>query len=147
MARTGAASVSAPDATSGNLANAALTGRRILILDDDIAVLAGMRGLLTRWGCSVETAASPAETEELLADSDENLELLIIDYRLPGAVSGIELAKIWQGRFGDGFPVLVITGDTGPERLREAEASGYPLLHKPVQPARLRSTLQYLFTK
>ncbi|MBX3639477.1 MAG: hypothetical protein KF888_03055 [Nitrosomonas sp.] len=45
------------------------------------------------------------------------------------------------------LPVLLITGDTGPERLREADASGYQLLHKPVQPAKLRSTMQYLLSR
>lgn len=34
-------------------------------------------------------------------------------------------------------PTYLITGDTAPERLREAVASGLPLLHKPVSPSRL----------
>jgi len=29
-------------------------------------------------------------------------------------------------------PLLIITGDTAPDRLREAGSSGYPVLHKPV---------------
>jgi len=36
---------------------------------------------------------------------------------------------------GDTLPALLITGDTAPERLREAKASGIPLLHKPVSPS------------
>ena len=32
---------------------------------------------------------------------------------------------------------MLITGDTAPERLREARAVGVPLLHKPVSPAQL----------
>jgi hypothetical protein len=39
---------------------------------------------------------------------------------------------------------LIITDDTEPDRLRVADESGYALLHKPVQPAKFRSTLQYL---
>jgi two-component system, sensor histidine kinase len=72
---------------------------------------------------------------------------LIIDYRLPDHVSGIEVARTLQNRLGYPVAVLIITGDTGSERLQEADASGYPLLHKLVQPARLRSTLQYLLSK
>jgi len=34
-----------------------------------------------------------------------------------------------------GNTALLITGDTAPERLREAQASGMPLLHKSVSPA------------
>jgi CheY-like chemotaxis protein len=39
-------------------------------------------------------------------------------------------------------PALLITGDTEPARLREAEAACLELLHKPVHPARLRAWLQ-----
>jgi DNA-binding response OmpR family regulator len=34
-----------------------------------------------------------------------------------------------------------VTGDTAAERLREAKAGGYQLVHKPVQPAMLRAFL------
>jgi hypothetical protein len=34
-----------------------------------------------------------------------------------------------------------LSGDTGPERLREARARGYHLLHKPVRPMALRAML------
>jgi len=121
-----------------------LDGYTVLVLDDDIAVLKGMRGLLTRWGCQVITAATPSEAFDLLKAHQKKPECLIIDYRLPDYVSGIEVAKQLQESLAYPVSVLIITGDTGPERLREADASGYPLLHKPVQPAKLRSTLQYL---
>jgi len=124
-----------------------LTGRQVLVLDDDIAVLEGMQGLLSRWGCQVITAGSPVEAEDKLAANAQKLELLIIDYRLPDNVSGIDVARRIQSRLGYPVAVLIITGDTGPERLREADVSGFPLLHKPVQPAKLRSTLQYLISK
>jgi len=147
LAHNTAINAAIPAAEQPFLPNDALTGRQVLVLDDDIAVLEGMRGLLTRWGCRVATALSPNEGEDKLAGITQKLELLIIDYRLPDHVSGIEVARHLQGRLGYPFAVLVITGDTGPERLREADASGYPLLHKPVQPARLRSTLQYLLAR
>jgi len=56
----------------------------------------------------------------------------------------LDVAKNLQIQFGYPFATLMITGDTGPERLQEADASGYSLLHKPVVPAKLRSTLLYL---
>ena len=124
-----------------------LAGCPVLILDDDIAVLEGMRGLLMRWDCQVITALSPAEAFDKLNSKQIKPELLIVDYRLPDNVSGIEVAKNLQNSLAYPVSVLIITGDTGPERLREADASGFPLLHKPVQPAKLRSTLQYLLSK
>jgi two-component system, sensor histidine kinase len=44
-------------------------------------------------------------------------------------------------RIGREVPALPISGDTAPERLREAQESGLPLLHKPVAPERLREAL------
>ncbi len=122
-------------------------GCAVLVLDDDIDILHGMQSLLTRWGCEVATACSPDEAFEKLADNCMHPELLIVDYRLSGDVSGIEAAKKLQAQLAYPLPVLLITGDTGPERLREADASGYQLLHKPVQPAKLRSTMHYLLNR
>jgi signal transduction histidine kinase len=130
-----------------NRPNYSFAGRQVLVLDDDNAVLESMKGLLIRWGCQVTTASSPAEAVDKLAAAMQRLDLLIIDYRLPENVSGIDVARNMQTSLDYPFAVLIITGDTGPERLREADASGYPLLHKPVQPAKLRSTLQYLMSK
>ncbi|NOT12489.1 MAG: response regulator [Methylococcaceae bacterium] len=130
-----------------SLLNNILAGRLVLVLEDDIAVLEGMRGLLTRWGCHVITAGSSIEAEEKLAIIEQPLDLLLVDYRLPDNVSGIEVARQLQIRLGYPVAVLILTGDTGPDRLREADASGYPLLHKPVQPAKLRSSMQYLLSK
>lgn len=38
-------------------------------------------------------------------------------------------------------PALLMSGDTNPGPLREAEVNGYELLHKPVDPAALRAML------
>jgi len=124
-----------------------LAGYPVMILDDDIAVLEGMCGLLAQWGCQVITACSPTEAFDQLNTQLIKPKLLIVDYRLPDNVSGIEVAKELQNSLTSSVPVLIITGDTGPERLREADASGFPLLHKPVQPAKLRTTMQYLLGK
>ena len=39
---------------------------------------------------------------------------------------------------------MLITGDTAPDRLKEAQASGYLLLHKPVANDRLREAIEEL---
>lgn len=121
-----------------------LQGRRVLVLDDDAAVLSAMRSMLERWGCDVRTAASPQEAEALFAQDGEVPDLLVVDYRLRQHASGIETIAMLYALYGRPVPALVITGDTAPERLREAQLSGYPLLHKPVKPARLRTAMRQL---
>jgi two-component system CheB/CheR fusion protein len=43
--------------------------------------------------------------------------------------------------FGRPIPGILITGDTAPERIREAHDHGLTLLHKPVEPAELRAAI------
>jgi CheY-like chemotaxis protein len=147
LAKTTTDSVLGKQSTQAYLPGNPLAGCHVLVLDDDVAVLEGMKGLLTRWGCQVTTSSSPDEMRAKLAATAQKVELLIVDYRLPNNVSGIEVARDLQTHLGYPVAVMIITGDTGPDRLREADASGYPLLHKPVEPAKLRSTLQYLANK
>jgi len=37
-----------------------------------------------------------------------------------------------RNEYNDSIPGMLITGDTAPDRIKEAQASGYLLLHKPV---------------
>ena len=121
-----------------------LEGRQVLILDDDVAVLEAMRGMLERWGCEVVTATTPEEAARSIASEARPPELLIVDYRLRHHASGIETIGHLRALASNAIPALVITGDTAPDRLREAQESGHPLLHKPVKPAQLRSVMRQL---
>ncbi len=60
-----------------------------------------------------------------------------MDYRLQGLTTGTEAASEVFALLERTLPVIILTGDTSPERLREASASGYLLLHKPIDPERL----------
>lgn len=124
-----------------------LQGRRVLVLDDEASVLEAMHRLLERWGCEVVTTASPEEAQAHLASAAAPPELLIVDYRLRRHASGIETIGRLRELAGTPIPALVITGDTAPDRLREAQESGYPLLHKPVMPGRLRTAMQKLLRR
>jgi len=46
--------------------------------------------------------------------------------------------------FGAPIPAFVISGDTAPERLREARESGHHLLHKPLGAMTLRAMINRL---
>jgi signal transduction histidine kinase len=108
---------------------------RILVIEDDATVRNGMLHLLRDWGCECEAAES---IQQAVALAELNRpEVIISDYRLRGNRTGVEAISALRARFGDDLPALLITGDTAPERLREAQASGIPLLHKPVAPGKL----------
>jgi signal transduction histidine kinase len=122
-------------------------GRRVLVLDDEVSVVEAMRGLLESWGCAVVAVATPEEAEAHLGSGAAPPDLLIVDYRLRRHASGIEAIGRLRERAGAPIPALVVTGDTAPDRLREAQASGYPLLHKPVIPEELQATMRSLLVR
>lgn len=116
-----------------------LYGVRVLVIDDDDAVLSGMAQLLSLWGCEVDTASSTAQA--MLQARSQKPDIVISDYRLRGPHTGAHAIQTLRELLGSHLPALIITGDTGPERLREAMGSGVPLLHKPLSPGALHEAL------
>lgn len=108
---------------------------KLLIVDDDKIVRESMLHLLRDWGCECEAAET---IEEALALARlHRPDAVISDYRLREQRTGVEAIAALRALLGESLPALLITGDTAPERLREAQASGIPLLHKPVSPGKL----------
>lgn len=126
-------------------ATISLTGLRALVIDDDEAVLLGMTQLLRSWGCSVETAESIEQAQELARA--RRPDVVLTDYRLRGHRTGLQAISILRQQLGQTLPVLMLTGDTAPDRLRETLSSGVPLLHKPISPAQLLQTLTTLINR
>jgi CheY-like chemotaxis protein len=118
-----------------------ISGKLIVVLDDDALVLDSMGGLLRSWGCDVVTAASAHVALTGLAERERSPDLIISDFRLSDGRNGIEAIEKLREAFNLSIPAFLISGDTAPERLREARASGYHLLHKPVRPRALRAML------
>lgn len=110
-------------------------GIRVLVIDDDESVRTGMQHLLHDWGCECDTAEN-IEAALLLARANPP-QLLISDYRLREQRTGAEAITALRAAIDERLPALLITGDTAPERLRAARASGVLLLHKPVSPGQL----------
>jgi signal transduction histidine kinase/CheY-like chemotaxis protein len=119
-------------------------GKLIVIIDDDELILDSMRGLLQGWGCQVVAAQSDSAALASLANHDRQPDLIISDYQLANGQTGFDAIEHLRSALGFPIPAFLISGDTAPERLREASASGYHLLHKPIGPAALRATLNHL---
>jgi signal transduction histidine kinase len=119
-------------------------GKLIVVVDDDALVLDGMRGLLAGWGCQVVTEASETAALARLADLGQRPDLIISDYRLADGKTGIDAIGCLREALGGAIPAFLVSGDTAPERLRDAAATGFHLLHKPVSPMALRAILNRL---
>ena len=123
-----------------------LHDKRVAVIDDDPLVLEGMRDILHGWGCQVIAAATEEALQEQIAAHPRRPDLIIADYRLANGRSGLQVIERLHDRLGAAIPALLISGDTAPERLRDASAKGFHLLHKPVSPLRLRALLHQLLS-
>jgi CheY-like chemotaxis protein len=119
-------------------------GKLVVVIDDDALVLDGMGGILRSWGCDVVAADSGRAALAALAARRHAPDLVISDYRLAGAETGVEAIEQLRAVLGAAIPAFLISGDTAPERLREARAGGCHLLHKPVAPMQLRAMVNQL---
>ncbi|WP_185961517.1 ATP-binding protein [Telmatospirillum sp. J64-1] len=118
-----------------------LSGRTILVIDDENNVREALRLLFEAWNCRTYSAASAAEALALLEKKKIRLDAIVADYRLCGGLTGGAAIEDIRRQQQAPVPALLVTGDTAPDRLREALSHGLPLLHKPVRPERLRSLL------
>lgn len=121
-----------------------LRGCSILVIDDEPIICQAMDEVLGNWGCRVLAAESVREALALMDEEDFIPDVIVADYRLREGRTGSEAISEIRKAVDRQIPALIVTGDTAPERLREASASGYLLLHKPVQPARLKIALTRL---
>jgi two-component system, sensor histidine kinase len=116
-------------------------GSLVAVIDDEEMILSATRSLLEQWECKVVTAVSGASVIEQLSTSPRAPDAIVCDYRLRGGEDGLAVIDSLRSEFNEDIPALLITGDTGPERLREIQASGLSVLHKPVHDQVLREAL------
>jgi CheY-like chemotaxis protein len=119
-------------------------GGRILIVEDDAGVRAGLGILAESWGYTVVTASSGEEALALFSAGGGRFDVVVTDHRLGPGLNGTEAAKEIHKKAGRFIPTLIVTGDTAPERISEVYDSGFDILHKPVATGELRRKLAQL---
>ena len=122
-----------------------LQGRLILVVEDEAAVREGLVVLLKAWGASVIDFDTVAALQAWLAGAPPVVpDLLLVDYRLPQAMTGLDALAIarahWPGRE---LPAIVITGSTIGGHETEAAEHDFHLLIKPVLPNKLRAMIAF----
>lgn len=119
---------------------ASLVGRRVLVVDDDEPVRLGMQSLLASWGCHCVCAESAADALARLHQMPQP-DVVVTDFRLRHEETGRQVLDTLRAHLQRSVPAIIMTGDTSPQRLRDAQSTGALLLHKPVSAAQLREAL------
>ena len=88
-------------------ARAQQQGTRVLIVEDDAATATLEQRRLERAGYSVTRAATAEEALAVVRGGD--VALAVLDLRLPGDTSGLELYERWKAE-GKAVPAILVTG-------------------------------------
>jgi CheY-like chemotaxis protein len=123
-----------------SLARTPMSGSRIVCIENDAAILDGMKTLLTAWDAEVVAVADPEAAIEAIEAAGGQVTGLLVDYHLDRG-NGIAAIREIRRRFGDGIPAILITADRSPHVRAAAREEKIAVLNKPVKPASLRALL------
>ncbi len=81
---------------------------------------------------------------ELATQQGLPFDALLCDYRLADGADGLDIGLRLRQRFASGLPLLMVTGETAPQRLQKVHASSVAVLFKPVLASDLLAALASL---
>jgi CheY-like chemotaxis protein len=119
---------------------APMSGALIVCIENDLAILDGMKTLLTAWDAEVIAATDPEAAIAAMENVGGRVTGLLVDYHLDRG-NGVAAIREIRRRFGENIPATLITADRSPNVRAAAREANIAILNKPVKPASLRAVL------
>ena len=126
--------------TNTPLSRAPMSGALIVCIENDPAILDGMKTLLTSWDARVIAVADPESAIEAIEAAGERITGLLVDYHLDRG-NGVAAIREIRRRHGETLPAILITADRSPHVRDAARLDRISLLNKPLKPASLRALI------
>ncbi|HPR64875.1 MAG TPA: response regulator [Thermoanaerobaculia bacterium] len=114
---------------------------RILVVDDEVAFLLGIRKVLSRLECDVDTAESIEQAEKIL--KEDKFDVVITDLRLTGVLGeeGLEIIR-YVRELNPETRCILVTGYGSPAIREKAYTEGVDYyFEKPVPPKTIVESL------
>jgi signal transduction histidine kinase len=111
----------------------ALASMQVLVIDDEENVRVSTAAALAQYGLQVALADGRAQALDIARSLGPKLDAVISDFRLRDNDDGISVVAALRQALGRHVAALLVTGDTAPERVRQAQHSGLRVLYKPVK--------------
>ncbi len=118
-----------------------LTGKKVLVVDDEKSIREALSSILSAEGFKVETARDGREALEILDRT--KMTLLITDIKMPG-YSGMDLYEsVMQKHEYLKNRIIIVTGDVFSQDVKDFLAKcGCPHILKPFEPKKLTGLIQ-----
>jgi CheY-like chemotaxis protein/two-component sensor histidine kinase len=129
--------------TIANVISASRTpmqGALIVVIENEPAILDGMRTLVTGWGADVLALADAASAMQAIDRDGRTPTGFVVDYHLDRG-HGIAAIGDLREKYGTDIPAILITADRSPKVREAARAAQINMLNKPVKPASLRAII------
>ncbi|MDQ8730408.1 hybrid sensor histidine kinase/response regulator [Bradyrhizobium sp. LHD-71] len=117
-----------------------LQGALIVVIENEPAILDGMRTLITGWGADVIALPDAVSAMQAIQRDGRTPTGLVVDYHLDRG-HGIAAIGDLREKYGADIPAILITADRSPKVREAARAAQISLLNKPVKPASLRAII------
>ena len=118
----------------------------VLVIDDEPAILDGMKHLLNGWGCSAHIALGSAEAFRVYDSAGGRIDMILADFHLDKE-DGISLINELRRKARRPIPAILITADRSLAVADQATVHDIHVLRKPVKPAALRAAMSHLEIK
>jgi CheY-like chemotaxis protein len=117
-----------------------MSGALIVSIENDPAILDGMKTMLTGWGAGVIASTDQTTALAAVAAADQRVTGLLVDYHLDRG-NGIGAIRAIRARFGETIPAILITADRSQQVRDAASVDHIVVLNKPLRPSALRALL------
>ena len=116
---------------------------RVLIIDNDRSELEALAEMVEEWGFEAIPVRSAREAREVIEDSGETLDTILLDWRLPDG-DGLEVLQwIKERPSGAEVEVIIQSGTVVPGEIRRGIRKGaYYFLTKPYSDPQLHALVQ-----
>ncbi len=132
--------LSIPESVESEDNSAFVKGKRFVVVEDDAMVSEAMCRALTLMGGEVKCFHI---AEDALRHPDiGKADYYIVDYMLPGNMSGLSFLQQLQSQSDRPVCGVLISGNTSTDFIRGAEMYDWPVIHKPVNMTKLLARLK-----
>jgi len=101
-----------------------MSAKRILLIDDNPAIVRLMSVVIGRQGFAVTTARNGAEA--LIKIRESRPDLIVTDYDMP-EMNGLAFIEEFRQQPNSGIPVIFLSGDSDPANIEAARMAGADL--------------------